>query len=254
MTLSGRTEHIVMFSSGISSAITAERVLRKQPASLLFTDTRFEDEDNYRFLNEVLNYFTREKLEHKYVRLCDGRTPLELFQDEGILGNDRVPVCSRKLKTEQSWKYVKDAVGSGGAVVYFGFDNKEKHRAERVYKRYQEIGAECRFPLCEPPYILDGPNYIISRWQIKPPRMYGKGFVHANCGGRCVRGKLQHWRHLLRVWPERFEQMAKFEREFKGGNYTFLRDYPLDQLRADYESQLNLFDDTKGHAPCLQCL
>ena len=229
----------------------AERVLQKQKATLIFTDTQWEDEDNYRFIEDVLNYFDKQGYDYEYVSLSDGRTPLQLFDDEGVLGCDRIPVCSRKLKTEVSLEYVKSQREKGPVTIYFGFDNKEKHRGERVTKRYGELGIDCEYPLMDPPYVLDKLNYIIANWQIAPPRMYGKGFAHANCGGRCVRGKLKHWRHLLRVWPKRFEECAKFEREFKGGKYSFLKDYPLDQLRADVEKQPDLFSGPQGK--CFVC-
>ena len=46
---------VVMFSSGAASAIAAERVLKEGPAILLFTDTKFEDEDNYRFIEAEID-------------------------------------------------------------------------------------------------------------------------------------------------------------------------------------------------------
>ena len=48
--------HIGSISSGLSSAIACDRLLKKYPdAVLVFEDVLFEDEDNYRFLKIVKN-------------------------------------------------------------------------------------------------------------------------------------------------------------------------------------------------------
>lgn len=249
-------KHVIMFSSGASSALAASRILEKHKATLLFTDTQFEDADNYRFIQDVLRYFDSEKYDYEYIHLKEGRNPLQLFQDQGVLGCDRIPVCSRILKGEQTVKWLESQTEQ--VILYFGFDYKELHRAERVTKRYEAMGVKCGFPLCEPPYSPESSSqYILDNWGVKPPRMYDLGFAHANCGGRCVRGKLQHWRHLLRVWPERFKEMEEFEANFKGGKYTFLPNkYSLKKLREEFDSQLDLFEqvDKKGYAPCLHCI
>lgn len=246
--------HVVLFSTGISSAIAAERVLLRRKATLLFTDTQFEDQDNYRFLSDVLKMFTQRGFDFEFVRLEQGNTPLGIFDEQGILGSDRVPVCSRILKSEQTERWIKQQEDS--ITLYFGFDYSELHRAERVTARYEKLGVNCQFPLTEPPYMPpDKLAYVRYEWEIEPPRMYELGFVHANCGGRCVRGKKAHWRHLLRIWPERFKQMEEFEAKFKGGKYSFMHGYSLRQLREDYQSQLQLFEveDSKEQAPCLSC-
>lgn len=248
-------KHVVLFSTGASSALAAERVLLKTDATLLFTDTQFEDEDNYRFLEDVLSYFRSQKYNFEFVHTKEGRNPLQIFQDQGVLGCDRIPVCSRILKSEQTVKWLK---GQELQIkLYFGFDFKELHRAERVTRRYAELGVECAFPLCEPPYLkTSSKQYIEENWGIQCPRMYDMQFAHANCGGRCVRGSLQHWRHLLRVFPERFAEMEAFEANFKGGKYSFMAGYSLKQLRLDYHKQLDLFaeEDSVANVPCIRCI
>lgn len=246
--------HVGLFSSGAASAVMADRLVEqnKKPV-LLFTDTNFEDEDNYRFIDDFLTYLTATYGENsfKYIRLSNERTPLQVFNDEGVLGCDRIPVCSRILKFETSIDWIKSNLP---ACVYFGFTNKERHRADRVIKRYKELGVDVGFPLLDEPYItVPMHEYVKDYFNIQPPRMYQQGFKHANCGGRCVRGKVSHWRHLLRVNPDRFEEMAKFEREFKGGKYTFLREMSLDELRAKFEQQLDMFIKEDKLAPCVMC-
>jgi len=248
-------EHVVLFSTGASSALAAERVLQKRKATLLFTDTQFEDEDNYRFLDDVLRYFKSQRYYFDFIHLKEGRNPLQIFEDQGVLGCDRIPVCSRILKSEQTVTWVQTR--KKPIILYFGFDYKELHRAERVTKRYAELGVQCAFPLCEKPFLsISARQYIENTWKVKAPRMYDMQFAHANCGGRCVRGKLQHWRHLLRVWPDRYKEMEEFEANFKEGKYTFLKGYSLKKLREEYEQQLPLFEeeDKAQNVPCIRCV
>lgn len=67
--------HVVMFSGGIGSFCAAERVKSAlttgDKLTLLFTDTKMEDEDLYRFLND-----SEKALGITITRIADGRTPL----------------------------------------------------------------------------------------------------------------------------------------------------------------------------------
>jgi hypothetical protein len=214
--------HICMFSGGMSSAYTAKRVVDevgKDTVTLLFTDTLWEDEDTYRFL-----YETAAHIGAPLVVLKDGRTPEELFFEQHILGNNRVPVCSRVLKADMTTKFVQP-----GDILYFGIAWHESHRAERIQARYAEQGIECRFSLCEPPYVTETQmrDEIEGRWQIRIPRMYPLGFAHANCGGRCVRAGKGHYAHLFRTWPERYKTQEDMEERFRqrfGWDVSILKD------------------------------
>jgi hypothetical protein len=45
--------------------------------------------------------------------------------------------------------------------------------------------------------------------------MYELGFLHANCGGRCVRGGLHHYANLYHKWPNVYLQQEKMEERFR---------------------------------------
>ena len=66
-----------MFSGGASSAYVAYRMVQQnglENCVLFFTDTQWEDEDNYRFMEEVADYIG---LEMTYI--VDGRTQRCVF-------------------------------------------------------------------------------------------------------------------------------------------------------------------------------
>jgi len=70
--------HVVSLSSGASSAVAAQRVIDrhgKHNTELVFTDTRWEDDDNYRFLRDLSDFW-----QMPIVTLRDGRTPLDVAQ------------------------------------------------------------------------------------------------------------------------------------------------------------------------------
>jgi len=214
--------HIAMFSGGLASAYVAKIVadkIGKQNLQLLFTDTRWEDEDTYRFLHQAAEY-----IGSPLVVLQDGRTPEQLFLDEHMLGNNRVPICSVKLKAKQTQAYVEP-----GDILYFGIMWHEAHRAERIATRYAKQGVECRFPLNEPPFKTDIEirKEIEQVWGIKVPRMYDLGFTHGNCGGRCVRAGKGHYAHLYHTWPRVYKAQEDMEEKFRqkfGRDVAILRD------------------------------
>ena len=73
-------EHIVSLSGGTASAVAADRVLNKyghEFTTLWFADTLWEDEDLYRFLKDL-----ESRWEKKIVRFTDGRTPLQLAEEQ----------------------------------------------------------------------------------------------------------------------------------------------------------------------------
>ncbi|OLZ50301.1 hypothetical protein BS330_28990 [Amycolatopsis keratiniphila subsp. nogabecina] len=84
---------VIQWSGGIGSWATAELVVRQHPddeVTLLFAGVLIEDSDLYRF-----NADASERLGIPITRVCDGRTPFELFRDSRfseMLGSRRVPV------------------------------------------------------------------------------------------------------------------------------------------------------------------
>jgi 3'-phosphoadenosine 5'-phosphosulfate sulfotransferase (PAPS reductase)/FAD synthetase len=250
--------HIVTLSGGITSAWVANWVIENvdRNAELIFTDPKWEHHDLYRFLHDLENYWGR-----KITWLEDGRTPEQLFYDQGILGNNRMPVCSRLLKGKVLQDYLKSI--DDDITLYFGIDFDEQHRSVRIKKIYDEMGIYTRFPLIELEQFLmkdEQRKEIKYEWGIEPPELYNAGFAHNNCSGGCVRQGKKSWLVLLKQYPEVYAERERVEREFskeKGSNYTFLKDsngepLSLERLRKDYEKmhdgEVSLFPEDE---PCM---
>lgn len=237
------TTHIVQFSSGAGSFAAALRVAERHGADdlvLLFADVKTEHPDNYRFLHEAAAVIGVQP-----TIIAEGRTPQQVFEDEHFLGNSRVPICSLRLKIEPSRAWMEAHHAPADTILYAGIDWSEEHRKTEINRGWAPYGVE--YPLCEPPYLeKDEIQALPRRYGIEPPAMYAQGFVHANCGGACVRGGQAHWKTLYEANPDLFADWEAFEQRFRDrfGDHSILREQrygvrrplPLSVLRRRIEA------------------
>jgi 3'-phosphoadenosine 5'-phosphosulfate sulfotransferase (PAPS reductase)/FAD synthetase len=215
--------HIVLFSGGAGSWAAAKRVASQHGTSdlvLLFTDTKSEDEDLYRFLPEAA-----ANVGGRLEWIADGRDIWQVFNDRNMMGSTRVDVCSRQLKRDLSKKYVHEH-NPDTTTVYVGIDWSEYHRFERMSRYWHPYRIEA--PMTKPPYMTKGDVLDWLKAEgIQPPRLYEMGFKHNNCGGFCVKGGHGQFAHLLRTMPDRYSYHEERERQFRarvGKDVAILRD------------------------------
>ena len=231
-------KHVVNLSGGACSFWGADRVLaqpdvRRDDVTLLFADTLIEDKQLYKFNDWTAEYFgipiTRVSLE---------MTPWELFRKEGMIGNDRAPICSIRLKREPLWNWVYNTypveVFLNQVTVYVGFDWTEVNRLDDLRAEHPQVRIEA--PMTEPPYwdkckIISEMEALVG-WM---PDAYKQGFPHFNCGKRCIRAGISHFVHLYHVDRPAFDEWANEEivtnEEFRNrgiesefGEFSILRD------------------------------
>ena len=241
--------NIVALSGGVASAWVAFHVLANidPNAILYFNDTKWEDKDLYRFLDDLKAY-----LNHEITYDTDGRTPEQVFYDQNMLANNRVPLCSKILKAERLQKFIVP-----GDVVYFGIDTQEIHRCERISAIYRPLGVECKFPMVELGIFKPHVFQWLKETGIKMPRMYDLGFSHNNCAGGCVRSGKKQWVHLLRTLPDVYAERERVETEFsllKGKQVTYMKDMSLKELREIYELQPALDFDLDDSDTVTECV
>jgi hypothetical protein len=219
-----KTLHVAMFSGGLSSAFVLDHIIKeygRENTVAFHTDTKWEDEDNYRFMRQVIGH-----LEARYIYKADGRTPPQVWIDKRFLVGRQWAWCSMLLKTEQTKQYIAELREQGiEPILYFGIGQAEKHRAVNIAYRYD---VECQFPLVDNPLSNEYMTAACeAKWKIRIPRMYRMGFSHANCGGRCIKGGHKHFRLLLSTWPERYAEVEMHEKEFRrqvNSRITILKD------------------------------
>lgn len=216
--------HINFCSGGIGSYICGKRIAAKYGSDRiihLFTDTRSEDPDLYRFLEESVQ-LTGGLLE----KIADGRDIWQLFNDHNYIGNTRADICSKILKRDMAKKWIKERFHHYAVTLYFGIDHSERHRTVAISHNWKPYKVE--FPLCQPPYMSKCEMLQeCERDGINPPRIYDEGFPHNNCNGFCVKAGHAQFLHLLKTRPEVFLYHATKEKEFRdrtGMDVSVLRD------------------------------
>ena len=251
-------KHIVLFSGGSGSAIAAKRIVDEfgpDDMVLLFNDTKMEDEDLYRFLDDAAEW-----IGVPVTTIADGRTPWEVFRDKRFIGNSRIDPCSQVLKRDLTKRWIKENFDEDNITVVIGIDWTEIHRFERFSIRNPKW--KCRAPLCEPPYLnkqdmLDQ----IEAAGIEIPRLYQQSFTRNNCGGGCVKAGMAQWELLLRVNYKRYRWHEEKERELREmlGDHSILSEVKdgvkkpmsLQAFRERLEKQPDLFDkDDWGGCGC----
>lgn len=250
----GMVKHIVFYSGGLGSWMTAKRVIEKQGKEnvvLLFTDTLMEDEDLYRFLDD-----TQKDFDIPITRILDGRDVWQVFKDVKFIGNSRIAQCSHLLKQKKAREWIESKFKPDECVLYLGIDWTEQHRKAAPIKNWKPYTV--KFPLCKEPYInkIDIVKELEAR-NIQIPRLYNMGFSHNNCGGFCVRAGQGHFINLLKQMPERYKYHEDKEQEmieFLGRDDVSIltrtrngvkENLTLKQLREDYEKepqQIDMFD------------
>lgn len=265
--------HVVSISGGIPSAVVAYMVSKRYGLDnlyLVFADTLVEDDDNYRFLNDVESLIGKP-----IIRLVDGRTPLQLADNENFIYNSRIANCTKTLKIKPIRDFVKSL--EGDTVLYLGMDAKDrtKGRLESPVANWGKLGVAVDYPLLNWGADVD-PREAIKHLDIRIPRTYSEGFSNANCLKQgCVKQGAKGWINLLKNRPDSFMETAMWEYDMRkrlkvrhisktevdaglfsltlrmahaGGDYAMLektengitRTYPLTELFADYCAMLEL--------------
>lgn len=216
-------KHIVFFSYGLGSYAAGKRVVQSQGVSntlLLHTDTRYEDEDTYRW-----GVAAAAVLGAPLVKIEDGRDIWDVFRDERFLGNSRVDPCSKILKRQLARTWVEREYPNRDCVLVFGIHWSERDRFDTIKRRWE--GWNVVAPLCEPPFVsyadLEREAYADGLWKQK---LYADGFPHANCGGRCVKQGQAGWKLLLDTRPDRYRECEEKEqgmRDLLGKDVSIMR-------------------------------
>jgi len=213
-------KHVVSYSGGLGSFAAALKVKRRHgEATLIFTDTKTEDPDLYRFIHE-----SASKLGFRLDILADGRDIWQVFEDVRFQGNSRIDPCSRVLKRELFRKHMEATYTPEDTVLYFGIDDREAHRMVSIRKNWEPWRTEA--PLCDEPMSREQILDELDTLGVEPPSLYELGFPHNNCGGFCVKTGQKQMKLLLEKLPERYAwHEERQERLFEkiGKRHGFIR-------------------------------
>ena len=256
--------HIVDVSGGNASAVSLFRVIERfgrESVIARFADTKSEDPDLYRFIDDV------ERVAGVPIeRLVDGRTKWEVFHEKKMLTNPKAGGClaSYHLKRVILKQHAEQVSTPETATIYVGFGPDEDDRCERLIKS----GAPWQFdfPLRWEPHAwrCDLDKDLRARG-IEPCAVYAEGYPHNNCARRCVLAGNRQWTSLLIDDPQAFAEEEAEEQKFLANlreagrkEFTILTDrrggvrknLSLKQLREEVEQGIRREDDSWRETSC----
>lgn len=236
---------IIFFSGGRNSFSTADYVKTRYPQDnilLYFTDTLWENDDLYRFIDEASDKLQLPMLTHSL-----GINPIQLMFEQRVIFNNRICNCSRTLKIEVAsnflrkgiipkivkWrnkKYLKSDNISENAILYFGIGFDEMHRENAIIENWKPFRV--RMPLIE--HTINNEK-VLKKYNIRQPILYDYGFAHNNCNARCVRAGQGHYRNLKWKMPDVFKNYMEQEHYLKlfVSEYHYIKQLQIDGLTDD---------------------
>jgi hypothetical protein len=220
---------IVTYSMGVCSAYIACRLQETcQRPLCVFSDTKAEDEDTYRFGQEVAAQWGVETDE-----ASDGRHLWDFFREQHLIPARQIPACSIAMKIKPFEAWLDRFVESGGTGrVAVGYEAEEWDRIEGRLKHWKRKEVSLWFPLVE---------WGVSKAQcfgfflergITPPRIY-RHMNHANCLP-CKNFRMNDWVALRHHYPEKFDAAQALEEEM---GVTWMQDGTALRAVPVYEPQ-----------------
>jgi 3'-phosphoadenosine 5'-phosphosulfate sulfotransferase (PAPS reductase)/FAD synthetase len=254
MQLARKYRYVVSVSSGAASAyawhLTIQRYGKDHVVGL-FADVNREHPDNYRFLAEVQQYLDDARL----IKLNnDGKTIWDVFKQQRFLGNSRLDTCSKHLKRDAIARWLDQNCDPARTMVVLGLDWTEQHRVDRNKAAWWERGWRTQYPLADTLFDKSDAMIWLKEAGIMAPALYDLGFIHANCGGGCVKAGIKQFKHLLTVMPSEYAYWERREQEMRDYLHKDIsiltdrrggirRPMTLRQLRLEVEATHSAFED-----------
>jgi len=228
-------KHIISYSGGLASFFEAKLSIDKygeNNVELVFCDTKTEDEDLYRFLDDTEKYLGK-----KIIKLVEGRDIWQVAFDRNYMFNSMLAECSLKLKIEMFKSYISK-YDMKDIIVHIGYDYTEAHRFERTKPHYE---CEIKSLIMETNLTKGTMKDELCKMGIILPKLYQEGFAHNNCGGFCFRAGIGHFKQLYLKRPKTYDYHMNKESELReqiGKDVSILKrfggSYTLYKLKQDF--------------------
>lgn len=194
---------VCWISAGVSSFIAG--YMAKDIDEYIYIDIKDQHEDSIRFIKDCEIALGKEiKILHSEYGDVDTACRVGGFINRPKVGSYCTKYLKKRVRTQ--WEYEhKDF----DITYVWGFDFKEKHRAERTVDTYPQYIHE--FPLIEKMLSKEDCHAMLQSMHIKRPIMYDMGYPNNNCIG-CVKGGMGYWNKIRVDFPEVFKKRAELER------------------------------------------
>lgn len=216
------------FSAGAASAVATKLALSDYGSDVVIAYADLGDSehpDNQRFISDCEAWFGHEVVRLKSKKYRD---IWQVFEERRFLVSPDGALCTTELK-----KKVRQDFEQPDDLQVFGYtvDKKDSDRADRFRKQNPEVTLLT--PLIDRGLTKADCLGLVQQAGIQLPAMYLLGFSNNNCIG-CVKGGMGYWNKIRRHFPERFNRMAKLERDI---GHSLLHDEAgpvwLDELDPD---------------------
>ena len=211
---------VCWISAGVSSFIAG--YLAKNVDEFIYIDIENQHPDSIRFIKDC------EKALGKEIKIMKSEygnvdNVIKTFR---FISSPYGAKCTEVLKkrVRKQWEYEHK---NFDITYVWGFDLKEKHRAERTVESMPQFEHE--FPLIDRNLSKQDCHAMLKRMEIKRPIMYDLGYPNNNCIG-CVKGGMGYWNKIRTDFPEVFKKRAELEREI---GHSCLNGIFLDELEPN---------------------
>ncbi len=195
-------------SGGAASAVTCKLAIAKyglERVELIYIDPGSEHEDTRRFLSDLEAWLGKPVARIRSAAFFD---TWAVWEKRRFLRGQRGAPCTGALKSD-----VRGDLGlPPDTVQLWGFTAEESKRAE-TFQNHHYGEMVCEFPLIDQNVSKADCYALIERAGMKLPEPYLQGFDNNNCLP-CVKAEgAAYWNRIRRFYPDRFDRMAKLERE-----------------------------------------
>ena len=227
-----KAQRIVNVSGGMASAVALFRTIERYGRDgtlAVFADTRSEDADTYRFLDDV-----ERVAQIPITRLSDGRDIWAVFFQSALFTTLQGGCkASWELKKMPLAAFTEEHGDYETTTILVGFGPDETNRMDLLTAAMRPWRVD--FPLAWGGYShrCDLMEELRSRG-IEPPRIYARGYPHNNCAGACILAGIKQWSGLLRDYRELYLSSEEKEQRF------------LTELRARGRTEITILKDRRG--------
>ena len=227
---------VCWISAGVSSFMAG--YLAGDVDEWIYIDVADQHEDSIRFIKDCEKAIGKEIQILKSSQYSCVEDCVRAFGGFKNPSNGFSPCTSwLKMRIRKEWE---EQHKDYKLTYVWGFDYKERNRAERIIEANPQ--ADHEFPLIDKILLKEEVHGLFERtFDFARPAMYEMGYSNNNCIG-CVKGGMGYWNRIRQDFPEVFEKRAKLERTvghsiLKDANGPVYLD-ELDPERGDMKTEV----------------
>lgn len=230
---------VCRFSCGAASAVATKLALHKYDydrVEINYCDPGSEHPDNVRFLADCVRWFNKPVTVLRSEKYAD---TWAVWEGERFIASQKGAPCTGILKREPGLTFERPT-----DILVMGYTCEEQERADNL--RRQNFERTIETPLIDAGLTKADCLGMIERAGIELPAMYNLGFQNNNCIG-CPKGGRGYWNMIRKHFPDKFERMAKLQREL---NVSFWQEPDGSPLYLD---QLDPNRGVQHDEPHIEC-